>query len=96
MSKEELQFYKEIIYADKVFDVNFQNISKKLYKEIERLNNIINKLEEELFIKKEFYERELTKRPKNDSEYNTQYADSRALAQISVIYDKLQELKEKE
>lgn len=45
MSKEELQLYKEIIYADKVFDINFQNISKKLYKEIERLDNIINKLE---------------------------------------------------
>ena len=41
MSEEELQLYKEIIYADKVFDINFQNISKKLYKEIERLNNII-------------------------------------------------------
>ena len=44
MSEEELQLYKEIIYADKVFDINFQNISKKLYKEIERLNNIINEL----------------------------------------------------
>lgn len=62
-------------------------------KEIKRLNNIINELEKELFIKKEFYERELTKRPKNDSEYNTRYADNCALAQICVIYDKLQELK---
>jgi hypothetical protein len=44
MSEEELQFYKEIIYAVKVFDVNFQNISKELYKEIERLNNIIDKV----------------------------------------------------
>lgn len=44
MSEEELQFYKEIIYAVKVFDVNFQNISKELYKEIKRLNNIIKEV----------------------------------------------------
>lgn len=48
MSKEELQLIKEIIYLDKVFHINFQNISKKLYKEIERLNNIINELEKAL------------------------------------------------
>ena len=62
-------------------------------KEIKRLNDIINELEKELHNKKEFYERQLTYRPKNDSEYNRQYADNCALAQISIIYDRLQELK---
>lgn len=41
MNKEVLKIYKDIIYADKVFDVNFKNVSKVLFKEIERLNNII-------------------------------------------------------
>ena len=65
----------------------------EVVKERNKYLHIINELEKELFIKKEFYERELTIRPKNDSEYNTQYADSCALAQINVIYNKLQKLK---
>ena len=69
------------------------NENKMLQDKVYKLENIINELEKELFIKKEFYERELTKRPTNDSEYNTRYADNCALAQISVIYNKLQELK---
>lgn len=48
MNKEVLKIYKDIIYADKVFDVNFKNVSKVLFKEIERLNNIINDLEKEI------------------------------------------------
>ena len=42
MSNDTLKLYKEIIYADKVFDVNFQNMSKELYKEIERQKEVIN------------------------------------------------------
>ena len=46
MSEDTLKFYKEIIYADKVFDVDFKNISMTLYEEIERLNNIIKTKDE--------------------------------------------------
>lgn len=59
-----------------------------------RLNNIINKLEKDLLKKQEFYRNELSTRPTNDSEHNTRFADSCALAQIDVILDKLKELKE--
>lgn len=46
MSEKEIELYKDIIYAEKVFDVNFQNVSKKLYEEIERLQNIIKEVRE--------------------------------------------------
>lgn len=46
MNKEVLKIYKDIIYADKVFDVNFKNVSKVLFKEIERLNKALLDIKE--------------------------------------------------
>lgn len=97
MSEEELQFYKEIIYADKVFDINFQNISKKLYKEIERLNKELDKtrLSE---LNKEYIINELEKwlgkkilSWEDDGNVSDNIYHERLA--IQMIYFKLQELK---
>lgn len=63
-------------------------------KEIERLNNIINELEQFMKMQQELYISVLSKRPENDSEYNTQYATMVGNEQLSIVLDKLKELKE--
>ena len=63
LNKEQRDLIKRLLKEMDSADV----VIKNQFEEIERLNNIINELEKELFIKKEFYYRELTKRPKNDS-----------------------------
>lgn len=70
-----------------------QNVFDNL-QEIERLNNIINELEQFMKMQQELYISVLSKRPENDSEYNTQYATMVGNEQLSIVLDKLKELKE--
>ena len=109
MSNDTLKLYKEIIYADKVFDVNFQNMSKELYEEIERLNNLLKETSQTLseqttkaITLKSENERlnniinELVKFMDEDYEYYEKYGyaeQGHAMGQISRIKNKLQELK---
>ena len=37
------EFYKQVVFAEKAFDVNYKEISKVLFNEIDRLNSIIDK-----------------------------------------------------
>ena len=39
-------FYRKIVFADKVFDVNFQEIARVLFNEVDRLNSIIKEARE--------------------------------------------------
>lgn len=55
MSNDTLKLYKEVIYADKVYDVNFKNVSITLYEEIERIkkdNEYLNQVNIELSTEK--------------------------------------------
>jgi len=68
---------------------------KKLEQENKQLKSILTELEEWLKEEQERYRDYLSTRPENDSEYNSKYATQCGLAQVDVILDKIQELKEK-
>lgn len=40
------EFYKQVVFADIAFDVNYKEVSKVLFNEIDRLNSIIDKANE--------------------------------------------------
>lgn len=37
------EFYKQVVFAEKAFDVNYKEVAKVLFNEVDRLNNIIDK-----------------------------------------------------
>ena len=48
MSEEEkiapfTEFYKQVVFAEKTFDVNYKEVAKVLFNEVDRLNGIIDK-----------------------------------------------------
>lgn len=48
MSEEEkiapfTEFYKQVVFAEKAFDVNYKEVAKVVFNEVDRLNNIIDK-----------------------------------------------------
>lgn len=56
---------------------------------------VLNELQEWLKEEQERYRDYLSTRPENDSEYNSKYATQCGLAQVDVILDKIQELRNK-
>ena len=85
--------YKETMDSLNTIKDNYYELDKEYQLEIERLNNIINELENFMKMQQELYRSVLSKRPENDSEYNTQYATMVGNEQLSIILEKLQELK---
>lgn len=71
-------------------NVNFEAIEKAWF---EPKKTVLDELEEWLLSEQDRYRNYLTTIPTNDSEYNSKYATQCALAQIDVILDKIQELK---
>lgn len=42
-TKHLTEFYKSIVFAEKSFDINYKEVSKVLFNEVDRLNHIIDK-----------------------------------------------------
>ena len=71
----------------------YEEEHKTVFEEWKKTINIINELENFMKMQQELYRSVLSKRPENDSEYNTQYATMVGNEQLSIILEKLQELK---